>query len=120
MLLPLPSTENVETGGDEENVEEEGFFNKLNRAFTYNTTNQWFETRRPSVIRKRLLKKVHRVHRPERGQKSVGVQTVSRSFSNRVEALEKSKYALDLLRMVDCMMDGVGCVESSLISFHCK
>ncbi len=92
---------------------------KLAKAVKYNRTHPTFEVR-PSILKKRLFRKKRKIHRPQHNSRSFGTQTAESNLSKRVEMIMKSKLALDFLRIIDCMLDNNGCVDSNKVHFHMK
>ena len=41
-------------------------------------------------------------------------------FAERIEKVKKTKFELDLIKIVDCFLDGHGIFESNLVSFKIK
>ena len=52
--------------------------------------------------------------------KSVAIQTMDKTFYVRVEAILQGELSADLYRIIDCMTDRHGQVDSSEISFFFK
>ena len=91
----------------------------LRNAVRYNRCHPHMEIR-PSVLKKRLSRKKRKLHRREVRNKSIGTQTMEKSLYTRIDSILQSRASHDFMRMVDCMLDEHGFVESNFISFHCK
>ncbi len=92
---------------------------KLYRAVIYNRTRPHMELR-PSILRKRLKRKVCKTHKQIGICKSVATQTYDKSLDKRIESILRSKMALELHQIIDCMIDGHGSVNTSRLYFHIK
>ena len=53
-------------------------------------------------------------------QKTETTQTSSSVFAGRIEKVKKTKFDLDLIKIVDCFLDGHGNYDSNLVSFNIK
>ena len=91
----------------------------IQKALKYNRCHPYMD-QRPSVLRKKLIRKTRRLHRRETNNKDIGTQTVARSFNTRIQKILESSYGYDLLQIVDSMIDGNGVVNSPLLSFYVK
>ena len=50
-------------------------------------------------------------------QKNKSTQTSSSVFAERIEKVKKTKFELDLIKIVDCFFDGHGKYDKNLVSF---
>ena len=50
-------------------------------------------------------------------QKNKSTQTSGSVFAERIEKVKKTKFELELIKMVDCFLDGRGSYDSNLVSF---
>ncbi len=92
---------------------------KLAQAVTYNSKYPHMEVQH-GVLRKKIKRKMRKSHRPILSSKSIAVQTVDSTLNARIDQVLRGKLALDFLNILDCFVDGNGCVESKNVSFYCK
>ena len=71
----------------------------------------------PSIAKKRLLSKKYKKHLFSSFQKTKIAQNSSSVFAERIEKVEKTNIELDLMKIVDCFLDGHGSYDSNLVSF---
>ena len=74
----------------------------------------------PSFAKKRLLRKEYKKHLFSSFQKTKTMQTSGSVFAERIEKGKKTKFELDLIKIVDCFLDGQGNYDSNLVSFKIK
>ena len=91
----------------------------LTDAVKYNNNHKFME-QRPSVAKKRLLRKTFKNHMSTRKQRTIATQTPKNMFLERITAVIKSSFALDLMRIVDCLLDSHGQINNKQITFYCK
>ena len=91
-------------------------FNQLNRAVEHNLKCRIPE-KLPSVAKKRLLRKKFKRHYLSSAQKLASTQTLGSAFLERIRKIQNSKYETDLLKIVDCFIDGFGTVNNERINF---
>ena len=53
-------------------------------------------------------------------QKNKSTQTSGSVFAERIEKVKKTKFELELIKIVDCFLDGHGNYDSKLVSFEIK
>ena len=53
-------------------------------------------------------------------QKLASTQTLGSAFWEKIRKIQNSKYETDLLKTVDCLIDGCGTVNSEFINFSIK
>ena len=53
-------------------------------------------------------------------QKNKSTQTSGSVFAERIEKAKKTKFELQLIKIVDCFLDGHGSYYSNLVSFKIK
>ena len=94
-------------------------FDNVQRAVDFNQRNKGVD-RMPSIAKKRLLRKNYKKHLFSSFQKTKSTQTVGSFFAERNEKVKKTKFELDLIKIVDCFLDGYGKYDSSLVSFEIK
>ena len=93
---------------------------KLQRAVHFNQQNRGMD-RMPSIAKKRLLRQKYKKHLLSSFQKTKSTQTSGSVFADRIEQGKKTKFELELIKIVDCFLDGLGnCSSSSLVSFQMK
>ena len=74
----------------------------------------------PSIAKKRLLRKKYKNHLFSSFQNTKSTQTGGSVFAERIEKVKKTKFELDLIKIVDCFSDGYGTYDSNLVSFKVK
>ena len=94
-------------------------FDNLQRAVHFNQQNRGVD-RMPSIAKKRLLRKRYRKHLLSSFQKTKSTQTSGSVFADRNEQVKKTKFELELIKIVDCFLDGHGNFTSNLVSFQIK
>ena len=93
----------------------EQLFDNLQRAVQFNQQNRGVE-RMPSIAKKRLLRKKGKKHLLSSFQKTTSAQTTGSLFADRIEQVKKTKFELELIKIVDCFLDGHCNYSSSLVS----
>ena len=53
-------------------------------------------------------------------QKLASTQTLGSAFLDRIRKVQNSKYEHDLLKIIDCFIDGYGFVNSDHVNFSIK
>ena len=48
-------------------------------------------------------------------KKKVSTQTMGSSFLDRIQSLKNSKYEGELIKIVDCLLDGHGLIDNSML-----
>ena len=100
------------------NVVESGqLFDYLQRAVRLNQQNRVVD-RRPSITKKRLLEKKYKKHLLSSYQRTKSTQTSRSVFVDRIEQVKKTKIVLELIKIVDCFLDGHGNYSSNLVTFE--
>ena len=94
-------------------------FDILQRAVHFNQQNRRVD-RMPSIEKKRLLSKKLKKHLLSSFQKTKTTQTSGSVFADRIEQVKKTKFELELIKIVDCFLDGHGNYTSDLVSFKIK
>ena len=74
----------------------------------------------PSIAKKRLLRKKFKQHFMSALQKNKSTQTSGSVFAERIEKVKKTRIELELIKIVDCFLDGHGNYDSNLVSFRIK
>ena len=91
----------------------------LQRAVHFNQQNRGVD-RMPSIAKKRLLRKKFKKHVFSSFQKTKTTQTSGSVFAERIGKVKKTKFRLEIIKTVDCFLDGHGNYDSKLVSFKLK
>ena len=94
-------------------------FDNVQRAVEFDHRNKGVD-RMPSIAKKRLLRKKYKKYLFSSFQKTKLTQTSGSVFAERIEKVKKTKFELDLIKYVDCSLDGHGSYDSNLVSFNLK
>ena len=94
-------------------------FDNVQRAIDFNQRNKGVD-RRPSLAKKRFLRKKYKKHLFSSFQKTKTTQTSGSVFAERIEKVKKTKFELDLIKIVDCFLDGHSNYDSNFVSFKIK
>ena len=94
-------------------------FDNVQRAVDFNHRNKGVD-RMPSIAKKSLLRKKYKKHLFSSFQKTKTTQTSGSVFAERIERVKKTKFELDLIKIVGCFLDGHGKYDSKLFSFKIK
>ena len=94
-------------------------FDNVQRAVDFNNRNKGVH-RMPSIAKKRFLRKKYKKYLFNSFQKTKTTQTSGSVFAEIIEKVKKTKFELDLIRDVDCFLDGHGIYDSNLVSFKIK
>ena len=94
-------------------------FDNLQRAVHFNQQNRGGD-RMLSIAKKRLLRKKYKKHLLSSFQKTKLTQTSGSVFADGMEQVKKTKFVLELIKIVDCSLDGHGNYSSSLVSFKIR
>ena len=73
-----------------------------------------------SIAKKRLLRKKFKQHFMSALQKNKPTQTSGSVTAERIDKVKKTKFELELIKIVDCFLDGHGTYDSNLLSFKIK
>ena len=74
----------------------------------------------PSIAKKRLLRKKFKQHFMSALKKNKSTPTSGSVFAESIEKVKKTKFELELIKIVDCFLDGHGNYDSNLVSFKIK
>ena len=74
----------------------------------------------PSIAKKRLLRKKYKKFFLSSFPKTKSTQTGGSVFADRIEQVRKTKFELELIKIVDCFLDGLGNYTSNLVAFKIK
>ena len=94
-------------------------FDNVQRAVDFNHGNKGVD-RMPSIAKKSLWRKKYKKHLFSSFQKTKSTQTSGSVFAERNEKVRKTKIELDLIKFVDCSLDGHGDYDSKLVYFKIK
>ena len=92
-------------------------FDNLQRAVHFNHQNRGVD-RMPSIAKKRLSREKYKKHSFSSFQKTKSTQTSGSVFADRTEQVKRTKFELELIKIVDCFLDGHGKYTSNLVSFN--
>ena len=104
---------------DKNVINSEQLFDYLQRAVHFNQQNRGVE-RMPSIAKKRLLMKKYKKHLLSSFQKTKTTQTSGSVFADRIEQVKKTEFEIEMIKIVDCFLDGHGKYTSDLVSFKIK
>ena len=94
-------------------------FDNVQRTISFNQRNRGVD-KMPSIAKKRLLRKKFKQHFMSALQKNKSTQTSGSVFAERIEKVKKTRFELELIKFVDCFLDGHGNYDSNLVSFRIK
>ena len=94
-------------------------FDNVQRAVDSNHRNKGVD-RMPSIAKKRLFRKKYKKHLFSSFQKTKTTQTSGSVFAERIEKAKKTKFEIELIKIVDCFLDSHGNFDSNLVSFKIK
>ena len=94
-------------------------FDNVQRAVDFIQRNNGVD-RMPSIAKKKLMRKKYKKHLFSSFQKTKSTQTGGSVFAERIEKVKKTKFELDLIKIVDCFLDGYGKYDSNLVTFKIK
>ena len=90
-------------------------FDNVQRAVDFNHRNKGVD-RMPSIAKKRLLRKKYKKRLFSSFQKTKTLQTSGSVFAEKIEKVKKTKFEFELLKSVDCYLDGHVSFDSNLVS----
>ena len=95
-------------------IEESGLvFAQLTRAVEHNLKK--YVEKVISISKKRLSRKKFKRHLLRAEQRNASTQTLGSSFLDRVHSLRNSKYESELIKIVDCLLDGHGIIDNLVL-----
>ena len=94
-------------------------FDNLQRAVHFNQQNRGVD-RMPSIAKKRHLRKKYKKKLLSSFQKTKSTQTSGSVFADRIDQNKMTKFELELIKFIDCFLDGHGIYTSNLVSFKIK
>ena len=114
VFIPCSSTDSAE-----KLLQRVEVFDNVQRAISFNQRNRGVD-QMPSIAKKRLLRKNIKQHFMSALQKNKSTQTSGSVFAERIEKAKKTKFELELIKVLDCFLDGHGSYDSNLVSFKKK
>ena len=94
-------------------------FENVQRGISFNQRNRGVD-KMSSIAKKRLLRKKFKQHFLSALQKNKSTQTSVSVFAERIETAKRIKFDLELIKTVDCYLDGHGSFDSNLLAFKIK
>ena len=94
-------------------------FDNVQRAISLNQRNRGVD-KILSIAKKRLVRKKFNQHFFSALQKTKSTQTSGSVFAERIEKVKKTKFELELIKIVDCFLDGHGNHDNNLVSFEIR
>ena len=94
-------------------------FDNLQRPVHFNQQNRGVD-RMPSIAKKRPLRKKYKKHMLSSFQKTKSTQTSGSVFADRNEQVKNTIFELELIKVVDCFLDGNGNFTSNSVTFKIK
>ena len=94
-------------------------FDNVERAVHFNLQTRGVDGL-TSVAKKTLLRKKYKHQLLRSFRKTKSTQTTGSVFADRIEQPKKTKFELELIKNVDCFLDGHGNYNSNLVSFEKK
>ena len=89
----------------------------LQRAIHSNQQNSGVN-RMPSITKNTPLRKKYKKQFLNSSQTTKSTQTSGSVFGNRVQQVKKTKFEKEIIKFVDCFLDGHGNYTSNLVSFE--
>ena len=74
----------------------------------------------PSIAKNRLLRRKYKKHLFSSFQKTKTTQISGSVFAERIEKFKPTKFELQLMKNVDCFLDGHGNFDGTFSSFKIK
>ena len=94
-------------------------FDNMQRAVHFNRKNRRVN-RMLSIAKKRLLRRKYNKHLLSSFQRNKSTQTSGSVCADRIEQVEKTRFELEVIKIVVCFLDGHGNYTSNLVSFKMK
>ena len=91
-------------------------FDNVQRAVDFNHRNKGVD-RMPSIAKKRLLRRKYKKHLFSSFQKTKTTQTSGSVYAETIEEVKKVNFELELIKIVDCFLDGHCNFDSNLVFF---
>ena len=94
-------------------------FDNVQRAVDFDQRSKGAD-RMPIIAKKRFLRKKYKKRLFSSFQKTKTTQTSGSVFAERIEKVQNTKFELELIKIVECFLDGLGNFDSILVSFKIK
>ena len=94
-------------------------FDNLQRPVHSKQQNRGVD-RMPSIAKKRLLRKKFKKHLLSSFQETKWTQTSGSVFADRIDQVKRTKFELEVIKILDCFLDGHGNYTCNLVSFKMK
>ena len=94
-------------------------FDNVQRAVDFNHRNKRVD-RMPSIAKKETLEEKVQKTFVQLLSKNKNNATSGSVFAERIEKVKNTKFEFELIKIVDCFLDGHGNFDSNLISFEVK
>ena len=94
-------------------------FDNVQRAVDFNHRNKGVD-RTPSIAKKTLFGRKYQKHLFSFFQKTKATKTSGSVFAERIEKVKKTKFEFELIKIIDCFLDGHGNFDSNSVSFKFK
>ena len=94
-------------------------FDNLQRAVDFNQQIRGVN-RMPSIAKKSFFRKKYKKSLLSSFQKTKSTQTSGSVFADRIEQVKKTKFELELIKILDCFLNGHGNYTSNLVFFQKK
>ena len=94
-------------------------FDNVQRAADFNQRSKGLD-RMPSTAKNRPLRKKYKKHLFSSFQKTKTTQTSGSVFAEGIGKVEKTNFQLELIKIVDCFIDGHGNYDSDLVFSRIK
>ena len=91
-------------------------FDNVQRAVDFNQRNKGVD-RMLSIPKKKLFRKKYKKHLFSSFQKTKTTHTSGSVFAERIEKVKKTRFEFDLIKLVDCFLDGHGNYDSNFNIF---
>ena len=100
-------------------VESRQLFDSLQKAIHFNQQNRGMD-RMPSIAKMRLLRKKYKIRLLSSFQKTKSTQSSGSVFADRIEQVKKTEFESELIKVLDCFLDGHGIYTSNLVFLKTK
>ena len=100
-------------------METDGLFDMVAKAVAHKTQNKSVE-KTPSIAKHRLAHKKFKKHLLSAGHKSASTQSPGSSFLDQIQKIGNTKYESDLMKSVECFLDGYGSIDRTFVTFKLK
>ena len=94
-------------------------FDNAQRAISFNQKNRGVD-KMPSIAKQRLWRKKFKQFFMIPLQKNKSTETCGLVIAEKIEKAEKIEFEMELIKFVDCFLDGHGIYDSNLLSFKMK